>query len=177
MREDHSHGAYEHWPLTRADLDPHYDRAEAMLGATPYPLDRAPYDRTAKTVAFKAAAEAAGLDWQLPPLAVTFAPGPGEEPVPGEPIREARTNLHGRTAPDLPAVRRVRLRLQLRREEHARLHLPDGRLARRAPSCARAPRSAPSRPREGGGWTVDYVEHAEAAEGHKTDTKALPGSP
>ena len=97
VREDHSHGAYEHWPVTREELEPHYDRAEAMLGATPYPLDRAPYDRTAKTVAFKAAAESAGLDWQLPPLAVTFAPGPGEEPVPGEPIREPRPNLHGRT--------------------------------------------------------------------------------
>src|ERR671932_1155743 len=28
VREDH-----EYWPVTRADLDPHYDRAEKMLGA------------------------------------------------------------------------------------------------------------------------------------------------
>ncbi len=27
-------GGYESWPLTRADLDPHYDRVEQMLGAT-----------------------------------------------------------------------------------------------------------------------------------------------
>src|SRR5687768_15431407 len=26
-------GGYEHWPLTRSDLDPHYDRVEQMLGA------------------------------------------------------------------------------------------------------------------------------------------------
>jgi cholesterol oxidase len=36
------------------------------------------------------------LDWQLPNLAVTFAPRPGAPPVPGEPIVEA-PNLHGRT--------------------------------------------------------------------------------
>jgi cholesterol oxidase len=30
-------GGYESWPLSRADLDPHYDRVEQMLGATPYP--------------------------------------------------------------------------------------------------------------------------------------------
>jgi cholesterol oxidase len=32
-------GGYESWPVTRADLDPHYDEVERMLGATPYPLD------------------------------------------------------------------------------------------------------------------------------------------
>ena len=32
------HGGYESWPVTRADLDPHYDEVERMLGATPYPL-------------------------------------------------------------------------------------------------------------------------------------------
>src|SRR4051794_3648718 len=47
----------EAWPVTRADLDPHYDRAERMLGATEYPLAHAPYDRTPKTLAFRAAAE------------------------------------------------------------------------------------------------------------------------
>src|ERR1019366_527982 len=29
-------GGYESWPVTRADLDPHYDEVERMLGATPY---------------------------------------------------------------------------------------------------------------------------------------------
>src|ERR671917_409772 len=67
----------ESWPVSRADLDPHYDRAESMLGVQRYPLDRAPYDRTPKTLAFKAAAEARGLDWFLPPLGVTFG-NPGE---------------------------------------------------------------------------------------------------
>src|SRR4051794_40717733 len=79
----------EAWPVTRADLDPHYDRAERMLGATLYPLEHAPYDQTSKTLAFKAAAEQRGLDWRRVPLAVTFG-NPGEAPVPGEPIREER---------------------------------------------------------------------------------------
>jgi cholesterol oxidase len=96
VREDVHDGGYEHWPVTRADLDPHYDRAEAMLGAQRYPFDHAPYDGTAKTRAFKTAAEANGLDWFLPNLAVTFA-NPGEPPVPGEPIVEEHPNLHGRS--------------------------------------------------------------------------------
>lgn len=96
VQEDLDDGGYEHWPVTRADLDPHYDRVEAMLKPQTYPFDHAPYDRTPKTRAFKAAAERMGLDWILPPLGVTFA-NPGEDPVPGEPIKEDGPNLHGRT--------------------------------------------------------------------------------
>lgn len=96
VRENLEDGGWEHWPVTRADLDPHYDRVEAMLKPQTYPFDHPPYDRTSKTIAFKAAADEMGLDWMLPPLGVTFA-NPGEPPVPGEPIREERPNLHGRT--------------------------------------------------------------------------------
>ena len=42
------------------------------------------------------AAEANGLEWFLPKLAVTFA-NDGRPPVPGEAIREELENLHGRT--------------------------------------------------------------------------------
>ena len=75
--------------------------------------------------------ESSGCEWFLPNLAVTFAPEPDRAPIPGEPIREPRPNIHGRTPPDLPPRRRVRRRLQLRRQELARLHVPDRRLARR----------------------------------------------
>ena len=37
-----------------------------MIGVQRYPLEHAPYDRTPKTLAFKAAAEERGLDWFLP---------------------------------------------------------------------------------------------------------------
>jgi cholesterol oxidase len=96
VKEDLRDGGFEDWPVTRADLDPHYDRVEKMLGAQQYPVDHKPYNETRKTQEFKAAAERRGLDWKLPNLAVTFA-NEGEDPVPGEPIEEAYPNLHGRT--------------------------------------------------------------------------------
>src|SRR5580692_440007 len=91
------HGGFESWPVTRADLDPHYDEVERMLGATPYPLEVAPYAATRKTRAMQDAAAELGLPWQLPPLAVSFAPAPGAAPGPGLPIVDPPYgNLHGR---------------------------------------------------------------------------------
>jgi cholesterol oxidase len=94
--EEDGQGGVEHWPVTRADLDPHYDRAEAMLAPQTYPFEHAPYDRTHKTRAFREAAERLGLEWFAPNLAVTFG-NEGQDPVPGEPIPEEHGNLHGRT--------------------------------------------------------------------------------
>ena len=88
-------GGYESWPVSRADLDPHYDEVERMLGATPYPLE-APGYATPKTLAMRDAAAELGLKWQLPPLAVSFAPAPGAPPGQGLPIADpAYGNLHG----------------------------------------------------------------------------------
>ena len=50
------HGGYEHWPISRADLEPHYDAVESMIGTATYP-----YADTAKTNALREAAEGAGL--------------------------------------------------------------------------------------------------------------------
>jgi cholesterol oxidase len=96
VKEDLARGGYEHWPLTRAELDPHYDAVEGMMRPQRYPFDQAPYSDTSKTKAFGEAARRLGLEPFLPNLAVTFA-NEGEEPVPGEPIREEHGNLHGRT--------------------------------------------------------------------------------
>jgi cholesterol oxidase len=90
-------GGYESWPVTRADLDPHYDEVEAMLGGNPFPLDVPGYDTTTKTHAMRDAAAELGLNCQLPPLAVSFAPGPGAAPGIGLPIVDPPYgNLHGR---------------------------------------------------------------------------------
>ena len=89
-------GGYEYWPVNRADLDPHYDRVEQMLNLQRYPFEHEPYASTPKTIAFKEAAEANGLEWFLPQLAVTFG-NEGRPPVPGEAIEEELANLHGRT--------------------------------------------------------------------------------
>ncbi len=96
VREDRRQPGYEYWPVTRRDLDPHYDAVEHMLDAQVYPFDRPPYSSTAKTHAMRDAAAALGLDWQLPKLAVTFA-NKGRPPVPGECIEDGRDNLHHAT--------------------------------------------------------------------------------
>jgi cholesterol oxidase len=95
IEEDVNDGGYEHWPVTRADLEPHYDRVEKMIGLQRYPFEHEPYSRTPKTNAFKYATEKLGLEWFLPPLAVTFA-NEGQPPVPGQKIEEAIRNLHDR---------------------------------------------------------------------------------
>ena len=93
--EDVTDGGYESWPVTRADLDPHYDRVEKMIRLQRYPFEHEPYASTPKTLAFKHAAEQNGLEWFLPPLAVTFG-NEGRPPVPGEKIVEEVRNLHDR---------------------------------------------------------------------------------
>src|SRR5690606_41269303 len=37
VQEDLDDGGFEYWPVNRADLDPHYDRVEAMLRPQQYP--------------------------------------------------------------------------------------------------------------------------------------------
>ncbi len=84
-------GGYEHWPISRADLEPHYDAVEAMIGATSYP-----YTDTPKTQAMREAAEGAGMAVMLPPLAISFSRRPGEEPVRmGEIPAPEYGNIHG----------------------------------------------------------------------------------
>lgn len=85
----------EDWPLTREDLDPHYDVMEKELAAQEYPYHLPPYDRTGKTAMMRKAAQALQLPWSLPKLAVVFG-NPGEPPAPGVPIVEGTPNLHHR---------------------------------------------------------------------------------
>ncbi|MFD0312771.1 FAD-dependent oxidoreductase [Streptomyces flavalbus] len=158
-------GGHESWPLTRADLDPHYDEVERMLAATPYPLDHAPYTDTPKTHALREAATALGLDVQLPPLAVSFAPRPGAAPEPGVPLADpAYGNLHG--------VRRTTCRLcgecNLGCNEGAKNSLDHTYLsaARHHGADLRTHHEVRAvRPLPRGGYAVDYVSHR--APGHK----------
>ncbi|MGA9856397.1 MAG: GMC family oxidoreductase, partial [Solirubrobacteraceae bacterium] len=96
VQEDRTGGGYEHWPVTRADLDPHYDRVAARIGLQEFPLADPPYSTTPKVLAYRDAARRAGQDWSLVPLAVTFA-NQGRPPIPGEPIAEPAPNIHRRT--------------------------------------------------------------------------------
>lgn len=81
------------WPVTYADLEPHYEQVERMLNAQRYPFHLSPYNRTARTKALQDAAERLGLEWSLPTLAVTFANG-DEHPTPGVLLREEEPNIH-----------------------------------------------------------------------------------
>ena len=96
VKEDVNDGGYEYWPVSRADLDPHYDNVEKVIPLQRFPVDHEPYASTPKTVAFKEAVSALGLEHFHPQLAVTFA-NEGRPPVPGEAIHEELENLHGRT--------------------------------------------------------------------------------
>ena len=152
----------EYWPIAYEDLEPHYERHEHMLGATPYPFSEPPYDRTYKTKAVQHAARELGLEWFLPPLAVAFDPGDGR-PRPGEPIA-GEENLHGRTRLTCLLCGECNIgcnygsknTLDFNYLSLAALgHGADIRTRCEVKSFAPLP---------GGGFTVDYVDHSEAAE-------------
>jgi cholesterol oxidase len=174
VREDLRGGGYEYWPVTRADLDPHYDRIEKMMDAQRFPFDKEPYNNVPKAREFKEAAERAGLDWQLPKLAVTFG-NEGEEPAPGEPIHDGYWTMEGR--------KRTRYTCRLVGECDIGCnfgskntldynYLPEAkRLGARILTRCEVKEFAP---RDGGGYEVRYVRHESEREGQKTDTSRLP---
>lgn len=167
-------GGYESWPVSRAELDPHYDAVEEMLGATPYPFDRSPFDGTTKTQAMRDAAAILRLDWQLPPLAVSFAPESGAEPGISLPIVEpGYGNLHGiprRTCRligecDIGCNEGAKNSLDHTYLSAAKHHGADIRTWHEVRTL---------RPRPRGGYELTYVRHDPAREGQPTDTSKLP---
>jgi cholesterol oxidase len=161
-------GGVETWPVTRADLDPHYDAVEQMLGATPYPFAHPAYAHTPKTIALRDAAAELGLDWRLPPLGISFAGSPGTEPGLGLPIVEpAYGNVHG--------VQRRTCRLcgecNMGCNDGAKNTLDHTYLSAAAHHGAdlRTLHEARAvRQRAAGGYAVDYVHHPEA-DGEKAE--------
>ncbi|WP_283139571.1 FAD-dependent oxidoreductase [Rhizohabitans arisaemae] len=152
-------GGYESWPMTRDDLEPHYEAVEAMLGAMPFPLDQPIYADTAKTRAMQDAAAELGLEWSLPPLGVSFAPAYGERPGLALPIVDREYgNLHG-----MPR-RTCRLcgECNIGCNDGAKNSLDHTYLAaaRHHGADLRTWHEVLAiRPRAGGGYEVDYVRH------------------
>jgi cholesterol oxidase len=167
VTEDLDRGGYESWPVTRAELDPHYDRVEAMLKPQRYPLEHPPYEGTAKTRAFAAAAEKVGRTAELPPLAVTFA-NEGRPPVPGELINEPEPNLHGAPRYTCRLVGECDIGCNLGAKNTLDFNYLSA--AKRAGAELRTGAEVRSfEPREGGGYRISYLtrpgreEHALSA--------------
>ncbi|MEO7981044.1 MAG: GMC oxidoreductase [Sporichthyaceae bacterium] len=163
-------GGYETWPVQRSDLDPHYDRVEHMLGATRYPYA----DTTAKTSALRDSAARLGLDWQLPPLAVTFNGRPQDPPVPGAPVEPAPYgNLHGRPR----STCRLCGECDIGCNDGAKNTLDHTYLSAAAHHGADLRTGCEVRgfaPLPGGGYEVHYVVHDTADEGRRTRTSHKP---
>lgn len=164
VQENLAEGGYEDWPVTYAELEPHYVRAETMLNGQRYPFA----DTTLKTAALRDAGEKLGRKFILPKLAVTFA-NQDEDPAVGVPIREEHPNLHG--------VPRYTCRLVGECDigcNYGAKNTLDLNYLSEAKRCGaeiwtrREVRSFA--PRENGGYTVRYVEHEVADEGRKLDT-------
>ncbi|MFI5101310.1 MAG: FAD-binding protein, partial [Actinomycetes bacterium] len=85
VRDAPAGDGYETWPITRADLDPYYDRAELALDAQRFPKGQPGYEVSRKTQLLEDAGVRLGYTAQQPPLAVTFSVG-GGAPTPGAPI-------------------------------------------------------------------------------------------
>jgi cholesterol oxidase len=151
------HDEGEYWPVSRADLEPHYDCCERMLAVQRYPLDTEPYASTPKTRAFERAAKGLGYEWFLPDLAVTFA-NEGEKPVPGEPIREAHPNLHGRTRFTCRLVGECDVGCNTG-SKNSLDYTYLSAAARLGADLRSLCEVKAFRPREGGGFEIDYVRH------------------
>jgi cholesterol oxidase len=173
VHEELPGGGHESWPVTRADLDPHYDEVERMLGATPYPFGKPAYADTPKTHAMQDAAVELGLGWNLPPLAVSFAPAPGTEPGIGLPIADpAYGNLHGvrRRTCELCGECDIGCNIGSKNSlDHTYLsaaqhHGADLRTLHEVRTI---------RPRPGGGYEVDYIQHDPVVRSRKPAVRTI----
>src|SRR5207248_5332502 len=141
-------------------------------------LDDEPYASTRQTLAFRDAAQRLGYDWFLPDLAVTFA-NEGEAPVPGEPIREEHPNLHGRTRYTCRLVGECDVGCNYGSKNSLDYNYLSAakRHGAQLLTCCEV---KAFRPRDGGGFEVDYVLHEPGSEGSEpapatitTDTLVL----
>jgi cholesterol oxidase len=160
-------GGYEHWPVRRDDLDPHYEAVEDMIGVAPFPFEHAPYANTAKTHAMQDAAVQLGLEWFRPPLAVSFAPTRHATPGP-------RMTLLNQDYPNLHGQARTTCRLcgecNVGCNDGAKNSLDHTYLsaaAHRGADLRTLHEVKRVRLREGGGYVVDYVRH-DPATGHRS---------
>lgn len=173
VKEDLAGGGFESWPISREDLEPHYDSVERIVAPQRFPLDVKPYAETAKTIALRDAAAALAkrhpgqLTWELPQLAVTFA-NRGVPPVPGEPIVEG-PNLHGRTRTTCRLCAECDIGCNYGSKNTLDYNYLT--LAQNQGAELRTRTEVRSfKPRDGSGYEVSFVRHRDDT----TDTRSLP---
>jgi cholesterol oxidase len=163
------HEEGEDWPVTREELDPHYDRVDEILKPQTYPFAEPPYSRTPKTTAMRDAASTLGLDWRLPNLAVTFG-NPGERPYPGVPIKDGE-NLHGVPRYTCRLCGDCNIGCQFGSKNTLDLNYLT-LFQRRGGEIVTLAEAKTLAPRAEGGYTIGYVDHANGAKPTRTVTAA-----
>jgi cholesterol oxidase len=166
-----AHDDGEDWPVTREELDPHYDAVEQMIAPQRYPYDRQPYISTAKTRAMQEAGQRLGVPWQLPPLAVTFG-NPDAAPVPGERIDDD-ANLHGVHRYTCRLVGECNVGCNFGAKNTLDLNYLS-RFKEKGGDIRTLCEVRSFAPRPDGGFDVRYVRHSHEDEGREHDTGALP---
>jgi cholesterol oxidase len=166
VHENLDDGGHESWPVTREDLEPHYDAVQLMQQPQRFPLGAGrPYSTTRKTLAMLEAANKMKLPAMMPPLAVTFAASDGQPARPGEPFSDGSDNLHG--APrstcrlccecDLGCNYGAKNTLDFTYLSAAVRHSAQIRTCCEARTVARL---------DGGGYRIGYKQHLAARAGH-----------
>ena len=84
----------EDWPVTRADLDPHYDRVEPMLAPQRYPFDVEPYALDAEDAARCGTRRSSSASTGTCRTSRSRSPTRAQPPRPGDQIVDG-DNLHG----------------------------------------------------------------------------------
>jgi cholesterol oxidase len=155
---EHPDGTTTPWPVTRAELAPHYDEVERMLGATLYPPSYA--GKTPKTIEFTKAAARAGLAEQEINLAVTFAPPGDPEPRKGAPLGDR--NLHHAPRETCRLCGECDLGCNYGSKNTMDLtYLSEAEQGANPPDIRARSEVVWIRPLDGGGFEVEYIEHPE----------------
>jgi cholesterol oxidase len=144
------------WPVSRADLEPHYDAVRSMLVPVEYPEHLAAV--TPKTRAFRAAT--AGLEQVPTPLAVTFS-GPDEEP--GVPFGRPEDNIHNRQRYTCRLVGECDAGCNYGSKNSLDFNYLSA--AKRRGAEIRCRHEVKAFEPSDGGYRVEYVDHSDAVEG------------
>lgn len=153
------------WPLSYEDLEPHYERIEALLQVRPYPGDANGFD-VPKHAALREVAARTNLETTAAPLAVAFGRSPTSAPEIGAALEHSQ-NLHGAPRESCRLCGECDVGCNYGSKHTLDLNLLSHAVKRGAvlrPLC----QAVVLRP-DGDGYAVDYVEHEPQQNVHSTE--------